>query len=124
MSPVASAVIETLAFMRITSASISSSLKKPRFSATAGVKNAASRLDTEMRTLSAASQGLTTSQAGHRAASIAIATFLIEKRRLSLTIFLSGFEDGLSDRAIGATTANVAAQPCGNLRASRVGIVG
>src|SRR6185369_6063324 len=123
MSPVASAVIETLAFMRITSASISSSLKKPLLSATAGVKNAASRLDTEMRTLSAASQALTASQAGHRAASIAIATFLIEKRSLSLTIFLSGFEDGLRNRAVGAATADVAAQPGGNLIARGVGVL-
>src|ERR1041385_1005710 len=115
MSPVASAVIETLAFIRITSASISSSLKKPRFSATAGVKNAASRLDTEMRTLSAASQALTTSEADHRAASMAIATFLIEKRNLSLTIFFSGFKDGLRNRTVGAAAADVAASPGGTL---------
>ena len=78
---------------------------------------------TKMRILSAPSLPSMTTQAAHRAASIAIATFLIEKRSLSLTIFFSGFEDGLHNRAVGAATADVAAQPGGNLIARGVGVL-
>ena len=78
---------------------------------------------TEMRILSAPSLPSMKTQAADRAASIAIATFLIEKRSLSLTIFFSGFEDGLSNRAVRAATADVAAQPGGNLIARGVGVL-
>jgi hypothetical protein len=47
----------------------------------------------QTRILSAAALESTTTQAAHTAAIVAIATFLIEKPDLSLTIFLSGFED-------------------------------
>ena len=78
---------------------------------------------TEMRIVSVPSLPSMKTQAADRAAGIAIATFLIEQRRLSLTIFFSGFEDGLRNRAVSAATADVAAQPGGNLIARGVGVL-
>src|SRR4030095_5960107 len=57
MSPVLSAGIDTLAFMRMTSTSSPSSLKKPRLEATPAVRKETSNAEIDSRTLSAACKG-------------------------------------------------------------------
>src|SRR6266536_1218475 len=57
MSPVLGAGIDTLAFMRMTSTSSPSSLKKPRLEATPAVRNETSNAEIDSRTLPAARKG-------------------------------------------------------------------
>src|SRR2546423_14822161 len=57
MSPVLRAGIDTLAFMRMTSTSSPSSLKKPRLEATPAVRKETSNAEIDSRTLSAACKG-------------------------------------------------------------------
>src|ERR1043166_5703182 len=122
MSPPARAEIATLAFIRMTSASMPSSLKKPLLTAKPDGKKLMLKLVTEMRILSAAADRSKTAQTNPIMAAAAQINFLIERRNLSLAVFLRRFEDGLRNGAVGAATANVAAEPFGNLLAGGIGI--
>src|SRR5205809_2318846 len=73
MSPVASAVMATLGFMRMISASMFSSLKKPFFCATDTVKFGMLGMETAIRILSSAS----TSEPSSRSAASAIENLIV-----------------------------------------------
>src|SRR5688500_2677315 len=105
----------TLAFIRITSASMPSSLKNPLLTANPDGRKLMLKLVTEMRILSAAMQISGTTPANPISNGIDKYKFFIRERDLSLLIFSCGFENRLRDGPVGAAAADVAVEPFGNL---------